>query len=151
MPTDEPQGCGRPFAEEMLSGYLDGVLTQADRQQVRLHLEDCAHCRGLVEGMNALRATAANTAFLVPDDGQWNELPKSSGSRWLRTGGWTMLIAWAVAVTAFLGWQLATGHETLWQKLLVFGALAGGLFLFLSVLLDRLRTLPGDRYRRVQK
>ncbi|MEM7481535.1 MAG: zf-HC2 domain-containing protein [Acidobacteriota bacterium] len=154
MPNRTPYNrapCGRSFAEEQLSGFIDKALSQADAQRVRLHLEDCADCRQDVETLRALRNAAASTEFVLPRDEQWNELPKTRPSRWLRTGGWTSLILWFLALTSFLTWQLATGPETLLEKLLVFGAVLGVILLFLSVLLDRLRHLPGDRYRRVHK
>ena len=33
------------FDEALISGYLDGELTQGDAQRVRVHLEDCAVCQ----------------------------------------------------------------------------------------------------------
>ena len=41
--------------QQMLSAYLDCELTQADRQRVRLHLEECAECRSAFEEMKALK------------------------------------------------------------------------------------------------
>ena len=41
--------------DEMLSGYLDGELTQGDRQRVQLHLESCAKCRTAFDEMAELR------------------------------------------------------------------------------------------------
>ena len=40
-----PEPCGRTFDGALLSGFLDGALTQADEQRVRVHLEDCETCR----------------------------------------------------------------------------------------------------------
>ena len=130
-----PAPCGRRFPEELLSGYLDRALTQGEHQRVRVHLEDCAACRGLLAELAALRETAMNTRFLIPADDQWNERPRGGLSRVLRGGGWLV----------------ATAPESLFEKLLIFGGASGGALLFLSALVDRLRALPGDRYRRVEK
>jgi hypothetical protein len=65
--------------------------------------------------------------------------------------GWLILIVWAVGVAGFaLGcvWQ---GTESLLEKLIVFGGASGGVLLFVSVLIDRLRIRKTDRYRRVSK
>ena len=37
--------------EPLLSGYLDGELTQGDRQRVELILEDCAECARVFDEM----------------------------------------------------------------------------------------------------
>ena len=43
------------FDETSISGYLDGELTQRDDQRVRLHLEDCAECRAIADGMRKMK------------------------------------------------------------------------------------------------
>lgn len=149
-PRDTPV-CGRRFAEELLSGYLDRALTQGDEQRVRLHLEDCAACRRLVGELEELRQAARATRFTQPPDDLWDERPRGLTSRLLRGGGWLLLITWLVAMTAFATWTLATSPESLWLKLLIFGGATGTALLLLSVLVDRLRTLPFDRYRRIQR
>jgi len=146
-----PAPCGRRFAEELLSGYLDGALTQGDAQRVRLHLEDCSECRARVHEMSDLREVTMSTRFEVPADDQWDERPRGALSRASRGLGWVLLVAWAVAVAGFALWQLATGPEGLLEKTLVFGGASGAVLLFLSILADRLRTLAGDRYRGVSK
>ena len=150
-PTTETAPCGRRFAEELLSGYLDRALTQGDEQRVRLHLEDCPECRTRVREMSDLREITMSTRFEVPADDQWDERPRGGVSRWSRGLGWLLLIVWIVAVAGFAFWQVATGPESLLVKTLVFGGVSGVVLLFLSILVDRLRTLPGDRYRGVSK
>jgi predicted anti-sigma-YlaC factor YlaD len=147
----EPAACGRRFPEEQLSGFLDGALTQAEEQRVRLHLEDCAACRALYDQLAALRETTMKTRFALPADDQWDERPRGGPSRFLRGAGWALSLAWLLAVAAFAAWQLATGPQGAVGKLAVFAGVAAVALLFLSVLLDRLRALPGDRYRRVKR
>jgi len=143
--------CGRRFAEELLSGYLDGALTQGDEQRVRLHLEDCAECRARVEEMTQLREVIMTTRFQTPDDDQWDETPRGAASRLTRSAGWLLVAAWLACMTCFVLWEVATGPQGWFEKSLVFGGLLGLALLFVSVLLDRLRVMPGDRYRGVQK
>lgn len=143
--------CGRRFAPELLSGYLDGALTQGDEQRVRLHLEDCSECRAEVDELTRLREVTMSTEFPVPPDDQWDETPRGAVSRWSRRTGWLFVIVWAVGIAAFAVYELATGPEGLVEKLVVFGGIFGFALLFLSILLDRLRALPGDRYREVKK
>jgi anti-sigma factor RsiW len=143
--------CGRRFSEELLSGYLDGALTQGEEQRVRLHLEDCPACRALYTELTTLRETTMKTRFVLPADDQWDERPRSSLSRLFRGTGWTLTVGWLVALALFTAWQLATGPESALEKLAIFGGVSAVAVLFLSVLIDRLRVLPGDRYRRVKK
>jgi predicted anti-sigma-YlaC factor YlaD len=143
--------CGRRFPEELLSGYLDGALTQSEDQRVRLHLEDCAACRVLYDELKTLRETTMKTRFVLPADDQWDERPRSALSRLFRGTGWTLTVGWLVAVALFAAWQLATGPESAVEKLAIFAGVSAVAVLFLSVLIDRLRVLPGDRYRRVKK
>ena len=91
----EAAPCGRRFSEELLSGYLDGALTQGEDQRVRLHLEDCAACRALYAELRTMRETTMKTRFVLPADDQWDERPRSSLSRLFRGTGWTLTVGLA--------------------------------------------------------
>ena len=41
--------------EALLSGYLDGELTQGDRQRVEVIIEDCQDCAQTLEDMKKLQ------------------------------------------------------------------------------------------------
>jgi anti-sigma factor RsiW len=145
------QPCGRRFGEELLSGYVDGMLAQGERQQVELHLASCASCRALTDQLGAMRQAARATAFALPADEQWRELPRSAPSRALRLGGWTLLLAWAVLVVGLAVVELLRSGMPAWERLALLGGGGGFLLLLLSVLLDRLHDLKTDRYSRVTK
>lgn len=143
--------CGRSFDAALLSGWLDGALTQGDEQRVRIHLEDCECCRTQVERMRQLREVTMSTEFRVPPDDQWSERPRTAGSRLSLGTGWTIVIVWALALAGYGAWGLWTSDEGLVEKLLVFGGWTGFGLLFVGVLLDRLKVMKTDRYREVQK
>ncbi len=145
------QACRLEFDEALLSGYVDHELTQADQQRVQLHMEACARCRALVEDLSAMREAAMTTPFAVPTDEQWQEQPRTTGSRWLRRTGWLLLIVWIIGAGSLAIGGLISGSEPWYQKLLVMSFLAGGALLLASVLIDRLRALKTDRYRGVEK
>jgi hypothetical protein len=65
--------------------------------------------------------------------------------------GWAILIAWLAGLVGYGTWQLVRSPENLGEKLLVFGLWLGFGLVFLSVLLDRLKVMKTDRYRRVEK
>jgi len=145
------QLCQPAFEESLLSGYVDGELTQADRQRVRLHLEGCADCRRQVEEIRQIRAAAASTPFPVPGDEEWREAPRTAIARWTRVLGW-LLVGVSITAAAWLGARsLLEGSGDWLEKALIVTLGSGVLMLFVSVLSDRLRSLKSDRYRRVLK
>jgi anti-sigma factor RsiW len=143
--------CPKSFDEALISGFLDGELTQADDQRVRVHLEACAHCSSLLDELRNMREVAMTTRFETPTDDQWNEAPTGGVSSAARGFGWIMGVVWIVALTGFGLWHAATGPESLPEKLFVFGGISAVALLFLSVLIDRVRKAQTDRYREVQK
>ena len=143
--------CRDDFDQALLSGYLDDVLTQQDTQRVRLHLESCTSCSHLVKEMKTTREATMTSTFATPPDDQWDERPRGGLSRLSFGLGWAILIVWFVAITGFTLGQLWSGPESLTEKLLIFSALAAITLLLLSVLIDRLKRLGSDRYRRIEK
>lgn len=143
--------CARSFDEVKLSGYLDHALPQGEAQKVRIHLEDCAHCRTLFEELRTLRETARSTAFKAPADDQWPELPKTRASWVSRSLGWVVVVAWLAVVVVLALWSLLSQAADPLEVFLYLGLPGGLLLLFVSVLLDRLRELKTDRYRGVQR
>ncbi len=137
--------------QDLISGYLDNELTQGLEQRVRIHLEDCEVCRRIHEEMKQMREVSMNTQFKEPDNDQWGELPKTPASSFFRRIGWLFFLAWAVLIAGYTIYEIATGPEDLFGKLLFFGGISGFLLLFLSVLIDRLKTLKNDPYRRIDK
>lgn len=143
--------CIRTFEEELLSGYLDGELTQADEQRVRLHLEECEVCSTAVATMAAIREATMTTSFQAVDDEQWMEKPRSAASRWMRRSGWLLTGGWLLgfAVVGFREFFLAPES---WAEKAIPVVLGLGILLLLgSVGLDRIRAAKSDRYRRVKK
>ena len=143
--------CPRAFDEIMVSGYLDGELTQAAAQKARLHLEDCEHCRAMLADLRLMRETTLSTEFSTPDDDQWNERPRGTVSFISRGMGWVVAIVWLVAITGYGLWAFWQSSANLFGKLLVFGGLSAFILLFLSVVLDRISTARTDPYREVER
>jgi len=137
------------FEESLLSGYLDGELTQADNQRVRLRLEDDPEAHKTMIEMRRIREAARSTRLAVPADEEWNEAPRSVGSRWFRRSGWMLLCGWGIVLVGLAVWGLIVGPEEWWQKLLAVAVAGGPVLLFLSILTDRLKVMKHDRYRRV--
>jgi predicted anti-sigma-YlaC factor YlaD len=143
--------CPNSFDEKLISGFLDGELTQAADQRVRIHIEDCARCRELLEDLAGIREAAMRTDFVQPTDDQWDERPRTAAGGGTRAVGWLLAIIWAVAVSGFGLWHVWTDVENVFERLLVFGGIAAFGLLLLSVVIDRVRSARSDRYREVEK
>ena len=143
--------CPASFDETLISGHLDGELTQAAEQKVRIHLEDCDHCQTVLGELRTLRETTMSTEFHAPDDSQWDERPQTGLSLVARGSGWIIAVVWVVFFAAYALWQFWQGPANLVERLLVFGGLSALALLFTSVLLDRLRAARTDPYREVEK
>ena len=140
-----------PFDEELLSGFLDGTLSHRETQRVRLLIESNEEARRVYREMQAIRETALATRFLPPDDESWPELPATRISRASRSLGWILICTWLTVVTALSLWRFLSQTGDPLEIFLVLGLPGGFVLLFISVLLDRLRSLPTDRYRNVHR
>lgn len=138
------------FDEALISGYLDGELTQGEAQRVRIHLEGCAECRATADELRKLKEVTMSSEFKVPDDG-WDEAPRGSVSHLLRNAGLVVGLAWIIGLVMWLIWELANDPEALVGLLLVGGFLLSAGLILASVLIDRRRAMKTDRYRRVKK
>jgi anti-sigma factor RsiW len=145
-------GEGHEFDEALISGYLDGELTQQDAQRVRLHLEDCADCRRIAGDLRTMKEATMTTRFRVPEDTQWDERPRGAVSRILHDAGLLILAGWLVGIAAYIVWGIASDAESLrFENVLVFGLLLAFGLVVLSALVDRLRVRRSDPYRKVRK
>jgi len=137
---------------QMLSAYLDGELTQASEQRVRVHLEDCQECRRAYEEMARLQRMTKELAFAEPPEARMKELEESLSVQAPRRLGWLFvvagIVAWLIygAVTYVRHWRPPTVEELIGSAVVIgFG------LLFVSVAVERLRQLPHDRYRRIDR
>ncbi len=138
--------------DKMLSAYLDGELTQADQQRVRLYLEDSDESREEFRELEQVQKLTAELAFASPPDDRLDELARSLSVQAPRRMGLFLLASGVVAVICVLIVRLAMMPQVpLWVKL-VYGAIGLGMFLLLgSVARQRWLEAPKDRYRGVKR
>jgi len=143
--------CPSAFEETLISGYLDGELTQSAEQRVRIHLEDCAFCREFLADLQKIREAAMSTEFARPEDDQWDERPRSAASFLARGTGWLLAVVWLVGVIGYGLWQFWQSSANVVERVLVFGGLSAVALLFCSVALDRIASARTDPYREVER
>lgn len=137
---------------ELLSGFIDGELTQQDRQRVQLHIDGCKKCGADVDELRLLRQTVGKARLSRLDDDVWREamddtMVKASGGI-----GW-LLVVGAVLLGAGLGvYELVSSPSSmsLLEKMIVGGVYGGMLLIFISVLRQRLIERKTDRYKDVE-
>lgn len=136
---------------ELLSGYVDGELTQQQRQRVDVHCADCKECENDLIELKALRESIGKAGLSDLNQDVWREMMNDTAVQTSRGIGWLLLIggvltAGGIGVVGFL-FSSSTGIV---EKLFI-GAIYGGLaLLFYSVLRQRLIERKTDKYKDVE-
>lgn len=136
---------------ELLSGYIDGELTQQQRQSVEVHCGDCSACSDELDELSALRADIGAATLSQYGEDTWREtmndttVQASRGIGWLLLAGGILVCA-GIAVIAFL-----TDPAIELRAKIIAGAVYGGIaLLFISVLRQRLIERKTDKYKDVE-
>ena len=138
--------------EVLLSGYLDGELTQQERQKVGVYLERDERYREILAELERVKTETERLHYEEPSSGDWKTMEKSLVQDVSRGLGWIILSIWAVSLTSYGLWELAAApDEPLTGKLLVFGFFLGVALLFCSVLTQQMRESRTDKYKGVYK
>lgn len=137
---------------ELVSGYLDDELTQGDYQRVDVHLRSCEQCRQMLDDMTKLRGAVARSQ---PRDEleqqQWERIMNDLPARASRGIGWILFVAGFVTLLCLAIWEFAIDNQVpLVVKLATASVWFGLLFLFLSVLRQRVMSYKSDKYKDVQ-
>lgn len=136
---------------ELLSGFVDGELTQQQSQRVSLHVESCAECGAALQSIREMRDRVGAAVLSGIDRDAWRENMKDATVTATRGIGWLILIGAAlVGVGAFLIAFLGDPGIGFREKM-IFGGIYGGLLLlFISVLRQRLIERKTDKYKDVE-
>lgn len=139
--------------DESLSGYLDGELTQKDRQRVDRHIEGCARCTGRLRELESLSASVGKLRVDASQDDQrqWRKVMDKAFERTASGIGWLLVVGAVFVLGGYAGYEfLLADMEPTFVKWAV-GALYLGLaVLLLSVLRQRLRARKTDKYKDVE-
>lgn len=137
---------------ELLSGFIDGELTQQDRQRVQVHVENCAECSKEVDELRVLRERVGKARLSDLDQDVWRETMDDTTVKASRGIGWLLLIG-GVLLGAGVGvYEIirSPSSMSLVEKLIVGGVYGGMLLIFISALRQRLIERKTDRYKDVE-
>jgi predicted anti-sigma-YlaC factor YlaD len=136
---------------ELLSGFVDGELTQQQRQIVTLHCEQCRECRENLDSLRELRERIKNARLSEVGEDEWRESMKDVVVEITRGIGWLLIIAGLMAIVGvmlvifFFNDEIPIGMKLI--MIAVYGGLATLLF---SVLRQRLIERKTDKYKDVE-
>ncbi len=137
--------------DELLSGFVDGELTQQQRQLVTLHCENCIECQGNLVSLRELRERIGNANLSEVGEDKWRETMNDTTVQTTRSIGWLLFIAGLLVAVGIglVGFVFADDIPVGLKLLLV--AIYGGLALLLfSVLRQRLIERKTDKYKDVE-
>ncbi len=139
------------YLDEWLSGYIDGELTQQQRQRVEIHCSQNEKAQALLEELQALRSDVGNATLSQYGEDKWRESMDDTGVQVSRGIGWVMLIIAALGVGGVMVFSFLTDPSIGWFAKLVIGGFYGGLAVLLgSVIRQRLIERKTDKYKDVE-
>ncbi|MBN1125314.1 MAG: zf-HC2 domain-containing protein, partial [Sedimentisphaerales bacterium] len=142
--------------KDLLMGYLDGELSEGQKQELEKHLQTCSACREELESFRKLIAITDEVTLLEPEDKLWELYWGGIYNRIERSLGWMLFGIAAIALLIYGGFETvkALVKDPTIGIILKIGicAMIGGLvILFVSVLRERLFFWNHDRYKDVRR
>jgi len=136
---------------EQLSGYVDGELTQQQRQRVDVHCASCTECAKDLHELQELRESIGNARLSNRNQDEWREMMNDTTVQTTRGIGWLLLIGGALVCLGIGVFVFLFGSSVSLVEKLVVSAIYGGLaLLFYSVLRQRLIERKTDKYKDVE-
>ena len=141
--------------ETLLSGYLDGELTQGDRQRVEVILEDCPDCAQTFEDLKKLRHEIGGLEYETMTEAERLKATRDPVTETGTSLGQTLMIGgfilfYGTCIYFPVKAMLASRDTPLLIKIGLPAILIGMGILFTSVIIDRIKASKNDRYKDVE-
>ncbi len=148
-----PDGAREPSADELLAmAYADGELSAGERAAFEARLAAEPALGREVAELRALAVLAQRLAPQEPMDHEWRRLAADPVQRGAVGLGWIGLMAGAVGLGGLALWRFATDPSIdVVERGLVLALVGGAALLLTAAVRARLRTLPYDPYRSVER
>ena len=136
---------------ELLSGYIDGELTQQQQQRVRVHCERCESCADELERLTELREAVRKSRLSLLGEDTWREHMNEPTVRITRSVGWLLFIAGILAIAGIAVYEFVIDTSMPLHIKVISALVWVGLgALLVSVLRQRLIERKSDRYKDVE-
>jgi len=135
----------------LLSGYIDGELTQQQAQRVRLHCDDCPDCAEQLQQLEKLRGEVGKTRLSPLGEDAWREHMKEPGVEATRGIGWILFIVGVLGLSGIAVYEFVidSGIETPIKVITSLVWIGLGVLL-VSVLRQRLIERKSDKFKDVE-
>ena len=141
--------------EALLSGYLDGELTQGDRQRVEVITEDCQDCAQTLKDMKKLRGEIGGIEYEHMTEAERLRAAKdpvaeagANIGQVLVIGGF--VIFYGTLIFFVIKGMLANEDTPLFMKIGLPAIFIGMGILLTSVIIDRIKASKTDPYKDVE-
>lgn len=136
---------------ELLSGYLDGELTQQEAQKVMLLLEKDEEYKQLHNEMVSMRHEIQSLSLQDSELEHLDKLFEEPIAKTSRLFGFALIAVSSVILVGFVLYSiLMNAAISLLVKVLISALCIGSLFLLFSVLRQRMIATKKDKYTRVK-
>lgn len=148
-----PSADAEPSEEELLAmAYADGEMTPEESLRFESRMEAEPRLVHQVAEHHALDVLARRIAPREPADYDWAALQLDPLYQGTVGAGWFLLIAATALSFALAVWAVATNEGISYlHRGLILSSLLGFTLLFLTVLWRRIRAIPLDPYRHVER
>ncbi|MAV24955.1 MAG: hypothetical protein CMQ05_02400 [Gammaproteobacteria bacterium] len=137
--------------DELLSGYLDGELTQQQTQMVDVRLSQSEEYRQRLSELKGVRQRFGDARLGTRDKDYWRENMNDSIVKATQGIGWLLFVSGLLIVAGMGIYELVINTDMGLTEKLLASAIYGGLgILFLSVLRQRLIERKTDKYKDVE-
>lgn len=147
--------CNCEDIETLLSGYLDGELTQGDRQRIEVIMEDCQNCAKTFEEMKKLRGEISGIEYEHITEAERLKAAKdpvaetgASFGQILVIGGF--ILFYGSCIYLALKEMLANPDTPMLIKIGLPAIFLGFGVLLTSVIIDRIKASKTDPYKDVE-
>jgi len=141
---------------EMLAGYVDGELSEAERQTFEAALAQDPDLRAELEEFKRLQEVTGMVQYADLPDEVWENYWQSMYRKTERGIGWILLSIGAIILLCFglyetMGRLFADPEAPLWLKIGLSVGGVGLIILLVSYIRERLFAYNRDRYKEVMK
>lgn len=141
-----------PTQDELLAmAYVDGELGDAERESFEARLASESALAREVTELQRLAGLARHAVGPEPMDAEWDRLSQDPVHRAGSGLAWSLLAVGAVGALGWLVLELARSGFSPLLKIVLATLLVGLVLLVVMAIRARLRTLPYDPYREVQR
>ncbi len=141
-----------PSEDELLAmAYADGELTDEAQAGFEQRLASEPALGRQVSEYRALEVLARQLAPPEPMDFEWKRLARDPLQRAAVLLGWVAFVGGAIGLCGCGIFAVCASNISTLPKSLVLSLIGGFLLLFLAIVRSRLRTLPYDPYRNIER